>query len=192
MTVVRTSLVILMVGIQTFCLIAFVLILRKTSAATKQSAKAVKEKVEAVHNARNLVIGTICTQIIVSLVFLPTTIVRAIQWTQTFMGARSWEILSEYQLSINWPRLYRYIKFGDEYQTYANSMFSMITIIVHLLTCPAYRRGARRYFGRVFRCCCCKSVSVNHTTPINVATKSKAKKTKDKAIKSNAVTPVVG
>jgi hypothetical protein len=138
--------------IQARYLFAFWKGLNKPSLATGNANNAEENKrIERLKTARGLVIGTVCAQVIVSLVFSTLSLLAAPQY-----------FIASYFTNGPWTdALYKWmldsavIEFGKASRAFARiSLMSsnIVTIVVHVVTCPAYRRGAinvaRKWTGK--------------------------------------------
>jgi hypothetical protein len=167
------------VFVSLICIIVQIVSLSKFIKTLKQQMKnGSDDKAKRIRSASQLVVGTIGTQMLITIIFLPSNINTFIKayYKLTHMDVEGNKVstaaISARTLPyINVPSnvLEQFIRDGENVYFPKLCVFSStITIIIHLLTCPAYRRGAKRFIKRIF---CCKKDNKVGTTMNAVSSK---------------------
>jgi hypothetical protein len=134
------------------------------------------KEAKRIRSTSELVIGTIGTQMFLTIIFLPSNINT---FLNNYHELTHMDVDSFYSMYDNVPTFFiliptnilqQFIRHGEiDYWPKICIFSSTITIAIHLLTCPAYRRGAKRFIKRIFCCCCKKDNKVGMT--VTAATK---------------------
>jgi hypothetical protein len=151
---------------------------------TKNASDAKNQK--KIRSASQLVAGTVGTQMFISIIFLPSNINNLIAniYYAIFMdeaGAKFFQNAKDtcniYYINYSGNLLEKFIQDGESlYWPKMNIFTSTISIIIHLVTCPAYRRGANRFIKKVF---CCKKINkVGTTITVGTTQQTRAATTK--------------
>jgi hypothetical protein len=146
----------ILVVVITFSLALFIYHLRATGGGSTAEKKRVR-------NATNLVIGTLIPQYIVTILSTPANLNYSIMFlSNTALGYNlvgSFRILPPLGKSTISDFFSNFLGYYDM----SVMLSSAITVFVHMLTCSAYRRGAKKFILKVF--CCKKYANINSVHP---------------------------